>query len=75
MNHRTRVSEGIPPAVRDYLNVNTADDIVWYLEVDETGERCCRIFGRHPKVTPHVETLKEDDKREIESEPHIHDYS
>lgn len=75
MNHRTRVSEGIPHAVRDYLNVNTADDIVWCLELDEKGERCCRIFGRHPKVTPPVEAPKEDGKREIESEPHIHDYS
>jgi hypothetical protein len=75
MNHRTRVSEGIPPAVKDYLNVNTVDDVVWYLEVDETGERCCRVFGRHPKSTPPVETPKEDHKRKIESEPHIHDYS
>jgi hypothetical protein len=40
MNHRTKVSEGIPSAIRDYLNVNAADDIVWYLEVDEVGERC-----------------------------------
>ena len=75
MNHRTRVSEGIPPAVKDYLNVSTADDVVWYLEVDEAGERCCRVFGRHPKSTPPVETPKEDHKRKIESEPHIHDYS
>lgn len=75
MNHRTKVSEGIPPAVRDYLNVNAADDIVWYLEVDEVGERCCRVFGRHPKSTPPVEPPQEDQKRKIESEPHIHDYS
>jgi hypothetical protein len=74
MNHRTKLSEGVPPAVRDYLNVNAADDIVWYLEVDEVGERCCRVFGRHSKYTPPVETPNEDHKRKVEYEPHIHDY-
>jgi hypothetical protein len=73
MNHRTKVSEGVPPAVRDYLNVNAADDIVWYLEVDEVGERCSRVFGRRSKYTPPVETPKEDHKRKVEYEPHIHD--
>jgi|GEM_PF-2788643 hypothetical protein len=74
MNHKTKVSEGVPIAVREYLNVNAKDDISWYLELDEAGERCCRVYGRHPKSTPPVETSK-DHKRKTESEPHIHDYS
>jgi hypothetical protein len=75
MNHRTKVSEGIPAAVRDYLNVTSADDVVWYLEIDEAGERCCRVFGRHPKSTPPLEATKEEKTRKIGSEPHIHDFS
>jgi hypothetical protein len=73
MNHKTKVSEGIPTAVRDYLNVNANDDVSWYLELDEIGERCCKVYGRHPKTSPPVET--QDHKRIAESEPHIHDYS
>jgi hypothetical protein len=75
MNHKTKVSEGVPSAVRDYLNVIATDELVWQLEIDEVGERCCRVYGRHPKSTPPVETPKEDSKKKIESEPHIHDYS
>jgi hypothetical protein len=37
MSHKTKVSEGVPIAIREYLNVNSKDDILWYLELDGAG--------------------------------------